>query len=235
VFPHQDPLGKQINFTYTSDPNVWQIVGVVGNENVGWLDRNPSPVIYDSFDQDPPSSFSLVVRTQQDPAALASAVTHSVREIDSEVPVYAIASMAQIISESPTILLRSYPAYLLGAFAGLALLLAVLGLYALLAYSVAQRTRELGLRMALGAQQKDVLRLILHNGVRLALMGALLGVAGAVAAGQVIASLLFGVTPTDATTFAGVCLVLIISVLLASYVPAYRATKVDPMVALRYE
>jgi putative ABC transport system permease protein len=235
VFPHQDPLGKQINFTYTSDPNLWQIVGVVGNENVGWLDRNPSPVIYDSFDQDPPSSFSLVVRTQQDPAALASAVTHAVREIDSEVPVYAIASMAQIISESPTILLRSYPAYLLGAFAGLALLLAVLGLYALLAYSVAQRTRELGLRMALGAQQKDVLRLILHNGVRLALMGALLGVAGAVAAGQVIASLLFGVTPTDATTFAGVCLVLIISVLLASYVPAYRATKVDPMVALRYE
>jgi putative ABC transport system permease protein len=235
VFPHQDPLGKQINFTYTSDPNVWQIVGVVGNENVGWLDRNPSPVIYDSFDQDPPSYFSLVVRTQQDPAALASAVTHAVREIDSEVPVYAIASMAQIISESPTILLRSYPAYLLGAFAGLALLLAVLGLYALLAYSVAQRTRELGLRMALGAQQKDVLRLILHNGVRLALMGAALGVAGAVAAGQVIASLLFGVTPTDATTFAGVCLVLIISVLLASYVPAYRATKVDPMVALRYE
>src|SRR6202165_2202343 len=235
VFPHQDPLGKQINFTYTSDPNVWQIVGVVGNENVGWLDRNPSPVIYDSFDQDPPSYFSLVVRTQQDPAALASAVTHAVREIDSEVPVYAIASMAQIISESPTILLRSYPAYLLGAFAGLALLLAVLGLYALLAYSVAQRTRELGLRMALGAQQKDVLRLILHNGVRLALMGAALGVAGAVAAGQVIASLLFGVKPTDATTFAGVCLVLIISVLLASYVPAYRATKVDPMVALRCE
>jgi putative ABC transport system permease protein len=235
VFPHQDPLGKQINFTYTSDPNVWQIVGVVGNENVGWLDRIPSPVIYDSFDQDPPSYFSLVVRTQQDPAALASAVTHAARQIDSEVPVYAIASMAQIISESPTILLRSYPAYLLGAFAGLALLLAVLGLYALLAYSVAQRTRELGLRMALGAQQKDVLRLILHSGVRLALMGAALGVAGAVAAGQVIARLLFGVTPTDATTFAGVCLVLIISVLLASYVPAYRATKVDPMVALRYE
>jgi ABC-type antimicrobial peptide transport system permease subunit len=143
--------------------------------------------------------------------------------------------MAQIISESPTILLRSYPAYLLGAFAGLALLLAVLGLYALLAYSVAQRTRELGLRMALGAQQKDVLRLILNSGVRLALMGAALGVAGAVVAGRVIASLLFGVTPTDATTFGGVCLVLMISVLLASYVPAYRATRVDPMVALRYE
>jgi hypothetical protein len=235
VFPHQDPLGKQINFTYTNDPSVWQIVGVVGNENVGWLDRDPSPVIYESFDQDPPYYFSLVVRTQQDPATLASAVTRAVRQIDSDVPVYAIASMAQIISESPTILLRSYPAYLLGAFAGLALLLAVLGLYALLAYSVAQRTRELGLRMALGAQQKDVLHLILNNGVRLALIGAALGVAGAVAAGQVIASLLFGVTPTDATTFAGVCLVLMISVLLASYVPAYRATRVDPMVALRYE
>jgi predicted permease len=235
TFPHQDPLGKQINFTYTSDPQVWQIVGVVGNENVGWLDRKPSPVIYDSFDQDPSSHFSLVVRTQQNPATLASAVTHAVRELDSQVPVYGIASMAQIISESPTILLRSYPAYFLGAFAGLALLLAVLGLYALLAYSVAQRTRELGVRMALGAQQKDVLRLILNSGVRLALIGAALGVAGAVAAGQVIASLLFGVTPTDATTFAGVCLVLMISVLLASYVPAYRATKVDPMEALRYE
>jgi len=235
VFPHQDPLGKQINFTYTSDPNIWQIVGVVGNENVGWLDRNPSPVIYESFEQDPPASFSVVVRTQQAPATLANAVTHAVREIDAEVPVYAIASMAQIISESPTILLRSYPAYLLGAFAGLALLLAVLGLYALLAYSVAQRTRELGLRMALGAQQKDVLRLILNSGMRLALIGAVLGVAGAVVAGRVIASLLFGVTPTDATTFGGVCLVLMTSVLLASYVPAHRATRVNPMVALRNE
>jgi len=207
----------------------------VGNENVGWLDRSPGPVIYDSFDQDPPSYFSPVVRTQQDPATLASAVTHAVREIDSEVPVYGIASMAQIISESPAILLRSYPAYLLGAFSGLALLLAVLGLYALLAYSVAQQTRELGLRMALGAQQKDVLRLILNNGVKLALIGGALGIAGAVAAGRVIASLLFGVAPTDTTTFAGVCLVLMISVLTASYVPAYRATKVDPIVALRYE
>lgn len=235
VFPNQNPVGKQINFTYTNDPNIWQIVGVVGNENVGWLDRDPSPVIYESFEQDPPSYFSLVVRTQQDPASVASAVTRAVRELDSEVPVYAIASMAQIISESPTILLRAYPAYLLGAFAGLALLLAVLGLYALLAYSVAQRTRELGLRMALGAQQKDVLHLILNNGVKLALIGAVLGIGGAMAAGRVIASLLFGVAPTDAATFAGVCLVLMIAVLLASYVPAYRATKVDPMVALRYE
>jgi predicted permease len=235
IFPNQDPLGKQINFTYTSDPNVWQIVGVVGNENVGWLDRSPTPVIYDSFEQDPTSYFSLEVRTQQEPATLASAVTYAVRELDSEVPVYAVASMAQIISESPALILRSYPAYLLGAFAGLALLLAVLGLYALLAYSVAQRTRELGLRMALGAQQKDVLRLILNNGVKLALIGGVLGIAGAIGAGRVIASLLFGVAPTDAVTFSGVCLVLMISVFLASYIPAYRATKVDPMVALRYE
>ncbi|PYX28339.1 MAG: hypothetical protein DMG77_16045 [Acidobacteria bacterium] len=227
-----DPAAVGKTLTLDGVPST--IVGV-GNENVGWLDRSPGPVIYDSFDQDPPSYFSPVVRTQQDPATLASAVTHAVREIDSEVPVYGIASMAQIISESPAILLRSYPAYLLGAFSGLALLLAVLGLYALLAYSVAQRTRELGLRMALGAQQKDVLRLILNNGVKLALIGGALGIAGAVAAGRVIASLLFGIAPTDTTTFAGVCLVLMISVLTASYVPAYRATKVDPIVALRYE
>jgi predicted permease len=235
VFPRQDPIGKRINFTYTSAQNLWRVVGVVGNENLNRLDQEPGPVTYDSFEQDSSPYFSLAVRTQQDPTLLAGAVTHVIREIDSAVSVYAVASMAQTISESPTMILHSYPAYLLGAFAGLALLLAVLGLYALLAYSVAQRTRELGLRMALGAQQKDVLRLILNNGVRLALIGGALGIAGAMAAGRVIASLLFGVAPTDMATFAGVCLVLMISVVLASYVPAYRATKVDPMVALRYE
>lgn len=235
VFPHQNAIGKRINFTYTSDPNLWQIVGVVGNENVGRLDENPSPVIYDTFEQSPSNYFSLLVRTQQNPAAQVNAVTHAVREIDPDVPVYGIASMAQIISESPMMMLRSYPAYLLGVFAGLALLLAVLGLYALLAYSVAQRTRELGIRMALGAQQRDVLRLILANGVKLAMIGTVLGIAGALAAGQVIASLLFGVGPADVPTFAGVCLVLMIAVIFASYIPALRATRIDPMVALRYE
>lgn len=132
-------------------------------------------------------------------------------------------------------LLRAYPAYLVGIFAAIAVSLAALGIYGLLAYSVAQRTRELGLRMALGAQPRDLLRLVVRNGIRLTVIGSALGLVAALAASSLISTLLFGVKPTDLTTLLAVCGVLILSVAPATYFPARRATKVDPMVALRYE
>jgi len=235
VFHGQNPIGKRINFTYTSEPNLREIIGVVGNENVDRLDARMQPVIYDTFEQDSNTFFSLVVRTQQAPEALANPVTRKVREIDPQVAVSNVASMSQIIHDSPTMVLRAYPAYLLAGFAATALALAVLGIYGLLAYSVVQRQRELGLRLALGAAPSDLRQLVVANGLKLALIGSAFGIVGAFAVSRLISSLLFGVKSTDAVTFAGVCLLLVFATLPATYVPALRATRVDPMETLRCE
>ena len=160
VFPHQDPIGKRINFTYTNESNYVQIVGVVGNENVDSLDAPPTPIVYGCYEQDPYPYFSLVVRTKKEPGSLVGAVTRAVHELEPQAPVFKVSSMSQIISTSPAMMVRAYPAYLIGGFSALALLLATLGLYGVLAYSVAQRSRELGLRMALGAQRGDLLRMV---------------------------------------------------------------------------
>jgi putative ABC transport system permease protein len=235
VFPGQDPIGKRINFTYTNEPNLVRIVGVVGNEHVDRVDLPPSPVIYDCFEQSPGSYFSVLLRTDKDPLALAGSVVQSVRELEPDAPVFEVNTMAGVMAASPTMMLRAYPAYLIGGFAAVALLLALLGLYGVLAYGVAQRTRELGLRMALGAQQGDVLRLILQNGLKLTMIGTMIGIVAALIVARLIASLLFGVAPTDFATFATVCILLLFAAAVASLIPAYRATKVDPMVALRCE
>jgi putative ABC transport system permease protein len=235
VFPHEDPVGKRINFTYTNEVHYYEIVGVVGNENRQSLDTPPTPIVYDCYEQDPNSYFSFVVRTSTEPSALASAVTRVVHELEPEAPVYRLSSMTQLINDSPMMMLRAYPAYLIGGFATLALLLAGLGLYGVLAYSVAQRTRELGVRMALGAQRRDLLRMVVNSGLKLAALGIVLGIAGGLLVARLIASLLFNTAPTDVPTFVGVCVVLFLAALAASYIPALRATKVDPMVALRYE
>ncbi len=235
VFPHQNPIGRRINFTYTDEPDYVQIVGVVANENTNSLDAAPSPLVYSCYEQDPNPYFSFVVRTKKDPSLLAAPVMRTVHELEPDAPVFKMSNMAQIISSSPTMMVRVYPTYLIGGFAALAMLLATLGLYGVLAYNVAQRTRELGLRMALGAQRGDLLRLVINGGLKLALVGITLGIVGGLASARLIASLLFGVTPTDAGTFAGVSVVLFLAAMMASFVPAYRATKVDPMVALRYE
>jgi predicted permease len=233
VFPRQDPIGKRINFTYTNEPHYVQIVGVVGNENVNSLEAPPTPIVYDCYEQDPYPYFSLVIRTRKEPGSLVAAVTRSIHELEPQAPVFKISSMAQIISTSPTMMVRAYPAYLIGGFSAVALLLATLGLYGVLAYSVEQRSRELGLRMALGAQRGDLLRMVVNSGLKLALIGIALGVVAGVVAARLIASLLFGVSPTDAATLAGVCVVLFVAAMVASYIPARRATTVDPMVALR--
>lgn len=235
VFHGQNPIGKRINFTYSGKPDLREIVGVVGNENVDRLDAKMQPIVYDTFEQDPNAYFSLMVRTRQPPETLANTVARKVREIDAEVAVADVASMTQIIWDSPTMALRAYPAYLLAGFAGTALVLAVLGIYGLLAYSVVQRKRELGLRLALGAEPRDLRQLVVVNGVKLTLLGAAFGIVGAFAVTRLISSLLFGVRSTDAATFAGVCLLLVFATLPATYVPARRATLVDPMETLRCE
>lgn len=235
VFHGQNAVGKRINFTYTNEVHYFEIVGVVANENIGGLDAPPVPIVYDCFDQSPSGYFGLALRTKGDPATLASAFTRTVHELEPEAPIVGLSTMEQMIAESPTMILRAYPAYLIGGFAALALVLAALGLYGVLAYSVAQRTRELGVRIALGAQRNDLLRMVVNGGIRLALIGIALGTAGGLVVGRMMASLLFGVTSSDIPTFVAVSLVLFVVALAASYVPALRATKVDPMVALRYE
>jgi len=235
VYPGQDPIGKRINFTYTKDPNLWQIVGVVGNENVTSLDAPLTPVVYQSFEQDAVSYPGVIIRAGTTASALAGEIRREVRSIDSDVPIFNLATMRDMVSDSPSMFLHSFPAYLVGAFASLALLLAAVGIYGLLAYSVAQRTRELGIRMALGAQRNDLLRLVLMDGVKLTGIGAVIGILAALISSHAIASLLFGVKPLDALTFFGVPLLLGSIALLASYWPARRAASIDPMVALRHE
>jgi len=235
VFHSQNPVGKRINFTYTQERHYYEIVGVVANESVTALGAPPVPIVYDCFEQSPSGYFGLAIRTRGEPGALAAAFTRTVRELEPEAPILGLGTMEQLIADSPSMILRAYPAYLIGGFAMVALALAALGLYGVLAFSVAQRTRELGVRIALGAQRGDLLWMVVNNGLKLALLGIALGIGGGFLVAKMIASLLFGVSPTDIPTFAGVGAALCGVALAASYIPALRATRVDPMVALRYE
>jgi putative ABC transport system permease protein len=183
--------------------------------------------------QSPNFGMTLLVRTTGDPLGIASAVREQVRAIDKDVPVTHIQTMEQVFSAS--VAQQRFSMLIVGLFAGLALMLATVGIYGVMAYSVAQRSHEIGVRMALGARTGQVLRLILKDGMALALMGVATGLAGAFALTRLITTLLFGVTPNDATTLIAVSLTVLGVALVACYIPARRATKVDPLVALRYE
>jgi predicted permease len=236
VFPNEDPLGRRVTFKFTGEMQ-FEIVGVVGDEKVLSLDARQTPVVYFHMPQD--SSFdsaALVVRTDAaDPLALTSAVRGEVRALDAEVPVFAVQTLEQMVAGSRAAFMRRYPAYLTGVFACVALLLALVGIYGVVSYAVAQRTHELAIRVALGARTRDVLRLVLGHGLLLALGGIVLGALGALALTRLISGLLFGVSAADPTVYGLVALLLAAVALLACLVPARRATKVDPMVALRYE
>jgi putative ABC transport system permease protein len=174
-----------------------------------------------------------VVRANFDPLSLATTVRQTVWEIDKDQPVSDISSMEEIVSDS--VARQRFSMLLLGVFAGLALVLAAVGIYGVMSYSVAQRTREIGIRMALGAQRSDVLKMTVGQGLRLVFTGVAIGLAAAFVLTRVMATLLFGVSPTDPLTFVSISIVLIGVAVLASYIPALRATRVDPMFALRYE
>jgi predicted permease len=239
VYPNRNPIGAQINMG-GKKPDYREIVGVVGNVK-SFLDRPVPRTVFIPAAQASSNVTKLfgtwfpvhVVVRAADPLRMSRAVEEQIRATDPNVPIGHIRSMEQAFSKS--IAFQNFMMVLLGTFAGLAMLLAAIGIYGVMAYSVSQRTHELGIRMALGAQRSDVFRLIVGHGMLLALVGVALGIAGGLAATRLLADMLYGVKPTDPWTFMEVSIGLLGVALLACYVPARRAMRVDPMVALRYE
>lgn len=231
----EDPVGKRISTIVSSGQQIpWQtIVGVVGNVRHLGLDIEPRPEIYYHTNTQPPFGPVVVVRTTSDPKRLISIARAKVRELDRNVPISNVNTMEQLVQQS--VAQRRFGMFLLGIFALLALVLAAIGIYGVVSYSVTQRTQEIGVRMALGANASDVLKMVLRSGMSLALIGVGLGLVGAFGLTRLMSKLLFEVTPTDVTTFALVSVGLTVVALLACYLPARRAMKVDPLEALRYE
>ncbi len=234
-WPNEDPVGKRILQGHrSSGANPWiTIVGLVGDTKLYGL-ANPSRFeVYLPFRQRPQDDMSLLVRSTADPASLTAAIRQAVAAIDKDQPVFGIATMQELVDES--VGTRRLTLILLGLFSSLALILAAIGIYGVVSYSVALRTHEIGIRMALGAQPKDVLRLVLGQGARLAFWGAAIGLVAALGFTRLLSSLLYSVSASDPLTFAVVAVLLVLIALAASYIPARRALRVDPMVALRYE
>ena len=236
-WPGENPTGKRLKIGPADGPNAWAtVIGVVGDVRQAGLYGEQLAEIYVPYAQERRSWMSprdLIVRTNGDAAALAGAVRQAVWSVDKDQPVSNIRTMDQVFAE--TVSRERFQTLLLALFAALALVLACVGLYGVISYSVAQRTHEIGVRMALGAQSWDVLRLVLRQGMTLTFAGLVFGIAVALAVTRVMTDLLFGVTATDAVTFISVGALLIVVAFLACYVPARRATEVDPLIALRYE
>ena len=234
-FPGQDPIGKKIGDTSLSEKSLAEVIGIVDDVKDGSLDSEIWPAVYYPFNQNTDSDFSLVVRTSDAEQSLLPTMVAAIHEIDPGIGTRDESTMIDRINDSPTAYMHRSSAWLVGGFAALALCLGVVGLYGVIAYSVTQRTREIGVRMALGAQRSSVYQLILREAGWLVGVGICVGLLCSVAAASLMGSLLFGVRAWDVTTLAAVAVVLACSALLASYIPARRAAKVDPMVALRYE
>jgi putative ABC transport system permease protein len=231
-FPGEEPLGRGLDMGNGTD-GYYEIVGVVGNVRHEGLGAAPHPTMYVPYTQDPFSMMTVMVRTSGNPEAFAASARQAVREIDGNLPAFAIAPLTSVITES--VAQRRFTMLLIALFALVALFLAAVGLYGVVAYAVSQRTQELGLRMAIGAQRGDVLRMVLGNGMKLALIGVVIGLGGALALAKYTSSMLFEVTPFDPWSYAATAALLLAVAALACYMPARRATTVDPVVALRAE
>jgi putative ABC transport system permease protein len=235
-FAHQDPIGKRLMFGRPSAkraPEWITIVGVAGDTKLYGL-ANPARLeVYVPFRQSASSDMTLIVKSGTEPAALTSAIRTAIASIDKEQPLFGVATMQQLVDNSVST--RRITLILLGVFGGLALLLGAIGIYGVLAYSVAQRTHEIGIRMALGARGGDVVHMILAQGAKIAGAGVLIGIIASFGLTRLMTKLLFSVSPADPATFAAVAIVLVLVALLASYVPARRTLRVDPMIALRHE
>lgn len=240
-WPAEDPIGKRVKLTFSPE-QFREVVGVVGDVKLDSLDQSrPSPTLYVPLDQisaSGPSGWNsfpltLVVRSSTAPGSMVSAVTNAIHEVDGTVPVRDVFTMDDVVEKS-----LSQPRFnmlLLGVFAGLALLLAAIGIYSVLSYSVRQRIPEIGIRLALGARMSDVLRMVVMEGMKPTLLGGAIGIVASLGLGRLVASLIFQVKPTDPLTFIAVAAVLALIALLACIIPAYRASRVDPVIALRNE
>jgi predicted permease len=235
-FEKEDPIGKRFTAKFSpgpEDPPTWTIVGVINDTKQQGLAADVTPEVTASASQWPRFMMTLVLRTAVDPVSLVSAVRQQVSALDKNIPVYAVQTMDDLFSAE--VASRRFNAGALAGFAGFAVLLAAVGIYGVMAYAVSQRTREMGVRIALGAGRGNVLRMILSQGFRLALIGAGLGLAASFVLTRLMTGLLFGVKPSDPRTFVLVTAALLAVALAACWIPARRATRVDPVVALRYE
>jgi len=240
MWPNQDPIGRQIKWGIDESRAPWMtIVGVVGDVNQSALGTSIVPQTYEPTDQQGNGAanfyrrVNLIARATGDANAALAAIRAAMHRLDPELPVTDAATVLDVVNES--VKPQRFSMTVVGVFALVALALAAIGIYGVMSFSVAQRTHEIGVRMALGGRSRDVLTLILRQGMRPALIGAAIGMAFAFALTRLIKSLLFGVNAADPLTFVVIPLLLLAVALIACYLPARRATKVDPMVALRYE
>jgi predicted lysophospholipase L1 biosynthesis ABC-type transport system permease subunit len=233
-FGTRSPVGERLRLFGRSD-SAWTIVGVVGDVKTGRLDQPAVPTIYSSHLQVPENRMSIVARTGGDPAALVAAIRREVHALNPGVAVFSSGTMAEQIARSPAVYSRRYPLVLLGAFAAAALLLAISGVYGVIAYAVTQRSREIAIRIALGAGTRDVLALVMRAGFRVVGAGIVVGTVTAFPAARTLSSLLYGVTAADRSTYGAAALLLILVGALASYLPARRAMRLDPATSLRSE
>jgi putative ABC transport system permease protein len=232
-FPDQDPIGQRLDVSMFENPTPAEIIGVVGNVRYDSLTDEPPPAVYFPHPDLAYSFMTLVIRTEGEPSAIAPAVQREIRALDPNQPVSDVRTMNQVMSE--WVARSRFNTLLLGLFAALATLLSAVGIFGVMNYSVALRTREIGLRLAVGAQPQQVLLLILRQGFVLTIAGVLFGLVAAFALTRLLSGLLFGVGAVDATTFTSISLLLVIVSLLACYLPARRAMRIDPLQALRYE
>jgi putative ABC transport system permease protein len=230
-WPDGEPVGAQVRVAEIKTTAT--VIGVVGDVKQGELDDANVPQIYAAYSQNPFIFATLVVRTDSDPMAMAGAVRGSVWSVDKDQPVWKIRTQQSLLDSS--VGQSKFIAIMLGLFSGIALLLAAVGIYGVITYSVNQRTHEIGIRMALGARPAAILSMVMRQGMFLVLTGLAIGLGVSFALTRFLSSLLYAVSPTDATTFAGIATVLALVALLACYIPARRATRVDPMVALKYD
>jgi putative ABC transport system permease protein len=235
-FAGESPIGRSLNIDQDDGTAAVsrEIVGVVGDVRRESLEVAPAPEFYIPYEQAPERRMNLVVRTDVDnPATMTPTLRQALKQLDRDQMVWQTRTLDELVAAS--IAGRRFNMLLLGSFAGLALVLAALGIYGVMAYSVTRRTHEIGIRIALGAQMIDVLKIVVKDGMTLAVIGVAVGLGGAFALTRLMSAMLFGVTPTDAATFIAVPTCLLVVALIASYIPARRATKVDPLVAMRYE
>jgi putative ABC transport system permease protein len=231
-YPDDDPLGKHLVYNW-GEPIKGEIVGVVGNVRHAGLDGEPMPAIYRPYAQKDLGFLHLVVRTDGDPHGMTRALAAELQAIDPDQPLAAVRTLESILSSS--ISSQRFNMTLLATFAGMALILASLGIYGIISYTVSQRAHEMGIRVALGAQSRDVVQLVAKQGLQLTGLGLVLGLALALATSRALSTLVFGITTKDSLTFLAAPVILAVVALLACLLPAMRATKVDPVVALRCE